>query len=162
MNPTTTRTTRAADKVFERRFTVHAPIERVRAFHARAGALRQLTPAPIRIDTDPSLVEGAAVRFTLYVPWPVPWLGRYENVRDDGFDDVMEEGPFARWRHEHRYRSLGPDQTEVLDRVTAAFREPASRMIWAGMTPAFAYRAWATRRACERKGDRERLPEGAP
>lgn len=140
----------SAPRVFSRRFTVRAPLAVVRAFHARPEALRRLIPAPMRIEVSPPLVEGATVRFTLYAPWPVRWVGRYENVGADGFDDVMETGPFVSWRHEHRYRALDDSHTEVHDRITAEPRAAASRIIWAGMTPAFAYRAWVTRRACER------------
>ena len=137
-------------RTFERRFIVRAPLARVRAFHELPDALTRLTPAPVRVRQAAAVAEGALARFTLYAPWPVRWVARHENVDEGGFDDVMLEGPFARWRHEHRYRAVDHGRTEVHDRVVAELRGPASRAIWAGMAPAFAYRAWATRRWCER------------
>lgn len=135
---------------FRHRFVVRAPLDRVRAFHEAPGALRRLTPAPLRVLEDPPVAEGARVRFVLYTPLRTPWRGHYENVTAHGFDDVMDEGPFRAWRHEHRYHETAPGRAEVHDHVIAKLDKPASRVMWASLRPGFAYRAWATRRACER------------
>jgi ligand-binding SRPBCC domain-containing protein len=133
---------------FEHAFTVRAPVERVRAFHERPDAVKTLTPGPGRLTRSPPVAEGAVVRFTLFAPWPVRCVGRYENVTAHGFDDVMLEGPFRAWRHQHRYHERAPGVTEVRDRIEAEL----ARLLRAcfGARPGFAYRAWATRRACER------------
>lgn len=137
---------------FERRFTVRAPLAAVKAFHDAPDAVGNLTPAPLQIlGPAPPVREGERIRFRLWVgAFPVRWTARYTDVREDGFVDVQEEGPFASWRHEHRYRALPDGSTEVIDTVDATPRAFASRLIWIGMKPAFAYRAWATKRALER------------
>ena len=133
---------------YERRFAVRADAARVRAFHADPDALRRLTPLPTRFLAPPEAPrEGARVRFRMWVgPVPVDWVARYEDVRDDGFADVQEEGPFRSWRHERRWRALPRGGTEVVDRIEAEHGGARSRLVWAGLRPAFAYRAWRTRR----------------
>lgn len=135
---------------FERRFIVRAPVERVRAFHEQPDALRLLTPVPVR-GAMPPVAEGARFRFRLWMPFPVSWAGRYQDVRDDGFVDVQESGPFHAWRHEHRWRALPDGSTEVVDVVEARPRTLAARLILVGWRPAFAYRAWRTRAATKAK-----------
>lgn len=137
---------------FERRFVVDAPLERVRAFHADPRALRRLTPAPVEAPEGmPPIAEGAAFRFRLWIPFPVEWRGRYLDVREDGFVDVMEEGPFAAWRHERRWRALESGRTEIMDAIEARHGSFASRVLWASLRPTFAYRAWRTRAATKAK-----------
>ena len=137
--------------VFERSFVVRAPLAAVRAFHERPDAVRSLTPALLTFThPPPPLATGERVHFTLWVgPLPVRWVARYEDVREDGFVDVQEAGPFRSWRHEHRYRALDAERTEVTDRIAVELGRPVSRAIWVGLPPSFAYRAWATRRAVE-------------
>jgi len=137
---------------FQRSFIVRASISAVRAFHEAPEAITRLTPMPLRIfGAAPPVADGERIRFRLWVgAIPVRWTARYEAVSEDGFVDVMEEGPFASWRHEHRWRALPDGSTEVVDTIDATPRALASRLIWVGMKPAFAYRAWATRRALER------------
>lgn len=152
---------RAVSRIrFARSFVVRAPIEAVRAFHQAPEAVLRLTPVPLRIVGEPPPVaEGARIRFVLGLrPVRVFWCARYEEVRDDGFVDVMEEGPFAAWRHEHRWRSLPGGETEVTDSIEATPGGAVSRLILAGLRPTFAYRALVTRRACE-GADR---PRGGP
>lgn len=134
---------------FERRFVVLAPPERVRAFHEDPRALRRLTPLPLTFAAPPVRpVEGARMRFRLWLgPFPVHWVARYEDVRDDGFADAQEKGPFRAWRHERRWRALPEGGTEVVDRIEAQPGGLASRAMWLGLPLAFRYRAWATRRA---------------
>lgn len=137
---------------FERSFLVHAPVEAVAAFHGRPDALAMLTPAPLQVLGEAApMREGATMRFRLWVgPFPVAWRARYEHVRDDGFDDVMVEGPFRAWRHSHRWRAVDGG-TLVTDTIVAELGGAASRLVWAGMAPAFAYRAWRTRRALQER-----------
>jgi ligand-binding SRPBCC domain-containing protein len=136
---------------FERRFVVRAPLDAVRAFHEDPRALRRLTPLAMS-DLDPLAPprEGGRVRFRMWLgPVPVAWAARFEAVRDDGFADVQEAGPFRAWRHERRWRALPDGATEVADRIEADPGGALSRILWAGLPAAFAYRAWRTRRALE-------------
>lgn len=133
---------------FERRFVVPAPPEAVRAFHHDPRALRRLTPLPLSfLDPPGPPREGARARFRLWLgPFPVRWVARYEDVRDDGFADVQEQGPFRWWRHERRWRALPGGATEVVDAIEARPGGILSRVVWAGLPLAFRYRAWRTRR----------------
>lgn len=136
-----------AARTFRRRFAVEASLERVRAFHEDPRAVQRLTPAPLVFLAPPPPVRaGERIRFRMWLPWPVLWTARYERADRDGFVDVMEEGPFRAWRHEHAYRPLPDGRTEVEDVITA---EPAgilSRLVWLGVPLTFRYRAWRTRR----------------
>lgn len=137
---------------FERRFVVGATPEAVRAFHEDPQALRRLTPLAMSwLDPPASPREGGRVRFRMWVgPVPVTWTARYGDVREDGFADVQEEGPFRAWRHDRRWRALPGGGTEVVDRIEAEPGGALSRVLWAGLPAAFAYRAWRTRRDVDR------------
>src|SRR5581483_8501528 len=87
---------------------IAAPPEAVFAFHERPGALRRLTPPWEKLDVveDPgSIHRGSRVVVRMRVgPLPVRWVARhtvYDPPRE--FVDEQEQGPFARWRHRHRF-----------------------------------------------------------
>lgn len=144
--------------IFEHRFEVSAPLERVRGFHGSPEALRTLTPPGsfIQLDRFGRLEEGMVAAFRLWLgPIPIRWVARHEEVSERGFVDVQVEGPMARWRHRHTFEPRGPDRTEVIDRIEYEHR-PGPQGIWtrivfsrAALAVLFAHRARATRRAVE-------------
>lgn len=144
-------------EVFERRFRVEAPLERVREFHGSSAALKQLTPPlmPMKLHRFGKLEDGMVAEFTLWAgPVPIRWVARHEEVGSEGFTDVQVEGPMASWRHRHQFVAVGPGQTEVHDRIEYAHPSGLSgvwtRLLFAkaGLHGLFLYRAWATRRGC--------------
>ena len=146
--------------VFDHRFTVRAPLAVVAEFHGDTRALRQLTPPPMFVQLhhfDP-LRDGAVADFTLWFgPLPIRWVAVHSDVDPQrGFTDSMQRGPMAHWVHQHRFNALGPDRTEVTDHVEYTYRPGLSGLMGRlFMSPPalaflFAYRGWATRRACAR------------
>lgn len=143
--------------LYEHRFEVRAPVVRVAAFHASTAGLQAITPLPMTLHSAPGrLRDGDAVTFTLWMgPLPLRWEGRIENVTTAGFDDVALGRPFASWRHRHRFNRITDTLTEVYDRVEAELPElvsagyPVAALMWVGLPPLFAYRAWRTRRLLE-------------
>lgn len=51
-----------------------------------------------------------------------------EYERPKRFVDEQRRGPFQRWRHEHTFTVLSPDQTLMVDRVE--FRSPFGPIGW--------------------------------
>ena len=144
--------------IYRHRFTVRAPVERVRAFHTRPDALASITPPPIRLqlhEAPGSLEFGGRLRFTLrFGPLGVSWTARVEDVSPTGFVDVQESGPFRRWTHRHAFVALAQGQTEVHDVIDIQLRP---HLWWGafglgmvlGLPLLFAYRARRTRRLLE-------------
>lgn len=108
----------------ERRTAVAAPAAALAAWHARPGAFERLAPpwervAVVARDGD---VPAPGSTVTLRVrrgPFAVTWIARHEALPDgSGFADVQVRGPFAAWRHEHRF-AVTPSGSELADRITA-------------------------------------------
>lgn len=111
---------------FERSVHLDAPPERAFDWHARPGALQRLVPPfdPVRVlaarpapDGDPI---GVGARVELAVG-PQPCARRWNAVHTaceppDLFVDEQERGPFAAWRHSHRFERDG-DGTRLVDDV---------------------------------------------
>jgi len=56
--------------------------------------------------------------FTLWLgPLPVRWQARIESLDSSGFDDVQIEGPFAAWKHTHRFEAQQDGTCLVHDHV---------------------------------------------
>jgi ligand-binding SRPBCC domain-containing protein len=141
-------------------FTVRAPLEAVADFHARPASLRTLTPPPLRVQIDAApdvMVEGSEMRFRLgFGPIAIPWKARLEAVTPTGFHDRQLAGPFRAWMHQHSYRALDADHTEVRDQIDAQLAaDPLHFLLglgmWLGMPLLFAYRGWQTRRQLARR-----------
>lgn len=153
---------------FHRSFRVQAPLAAVEEFHSTASALEALTPklVPMKVLSTPEhLLPGTSMTFRLWIgPVPVRWTARLEALEDSqpgklqaeeaGFADVQEEGPFAFWRHEHRFTAETPTTTRVDDTIEARLRPhplwgPVGLAMWVGLPVLFAYRGWKTRRVVE-------------
>ena len=108
--------------IVERRTAVDAPADEVFRWHARPGAFERLVPPweSVRLRaTHPGLVEGSRALLSVGVgPFTTNWVARHERIEPGrGFVDVQESGPFARWRHEHRFEPLDADRSALIDRV---------------------------------------------
>lgn len=145
--------------VLDRRFTVDAPIDAVRAFHRDTSALKLLTPPPaiVRIHEMEPLGEGSVSRFTVWFgPLPIRWTAVHSDVGPDGFTDTQAAGPCRRWVHTHRFTAIDETHTEVHDRVEYEYGvgidAVVSRLAFnpLAMRAMFAYRAIVTKRKAPR------------
>jgi uncharacterized protein (TIGR01777 family) len=106
---------------------VPSSAEDLMAWHARPGAFERLAPpwmsvrvAETRGGIEPG--DGKTLRLG-FGPLGLNWRIRHEAPSGGlGFDDVQESGPFAAWRHEHRFIEDGPGAALLKDRV--AYRLP--------------------------------------
>jgi uncharacterized protein len=107
--------------IFEVASEMPCAAEELYAYHARPGALSRLTPPFERVRgiVEARLEEGAQASLELAVgPVWTRWKARHEEVRPGrGFVDVMVEGPFRAWRHEHLFEPAG-ERSVLVDRVT--------------------------------------------
>lgn len=148
---------------YTHRFEVAAPIGAVAAFHREPSSLAAITPPPIRVRPrarPEGSARGDVVAFDLRIgPLAIPWRASIEPHGDAGFVDRMEEGPFRRWVHHHRFVDRGGSRTAVEDEIDFAFRPhpwwgPVGLGMAAGLPLLFAYRAWKTRRLVEASAGR--------
>jgi apolipoprotein D and lipocalin family protein len=109
---------------------IDAPPADVFRWHEQPGALAALTPAAlVRIEQQEGGVrDGGAVTVSIglgraRLRWSMRHYGYIDGLR---FCDEQVAGPFAVWRHAHRFESLGSSQTLYEDRIEfAVARRPA-------------------------------------
>jgi ligand-binding SRPBCC domain-containing protein len=113
--------------VFERRSRIEAPAAELFAWHLRPGAFERLTPPGdgTRVTSRTGRIEDDTFRVELSVPLlgriRQTWRARHEGyIAGERFIDVMELGPFAFWRHEHRAVPISSRTSELLDHVDYA------------------------------------------
>lgn len=104
---------------------IDADIASVFAFHTVVRNVRTVTPSflPLRFPDAPErLSEGARMTVELFtlVRWS-PWDVRVETLRAPELliDAQDGRGPFAVWRHEHRFRASN-GRTVMTDRIMYA------------------------------------------
>ena len=89
-------------------------------WHLRAGAFRRLTPPweRLRIVEEPSeIADGARAVIEMRTgPFWTAWVAEHQDCRlGVGFSDVQVRGPFAYWKHVHRFRKAKGDASELSD-----------------------------------------------
>jgi ligand-binding SRPBCC domain-containing protein len=118
---------------FERSTVIRAPISEVFAFHLDTRNAVRISPRTMPVDAVrgefPAQV-GAAVELDVRL-WPAPlhqtWRILIAERRDPVLVvDEMLRGPFAAWRHEHRFADRGDGTTELTDHVE--YRLPFGRL----------------------------------
>ena len=94
---------------FSKRCTLPVAPAEAFAWHARPGALERLLPPWQRVRvlerSADGLAEGTRVALELrWGPLRSRWIARHRAVEADrSFVDEQEHGPFATWRHTHRF-----------------------------------------------------------
>ena len=113
--------------------TIDAPIARVFAFHLDTRNAARIAPPgqqvlsvegtfPLRLDSEVRL----RVR-QLPSPWAQTWLVRVVQLQAPTLIvDEQMHGPFAAWRHEHRFAELPDGRTQLTDHVD--YRLPAGAL----------------------------------
>ncbi len=105
--------------IFEHESNIGAPGSDAFSWHCRRGAFERLNPPWERVkvvDQPEGAVENlGTVRFKIRTgPVWGDWVARHtEFSRGSRFADVQVAGPFASWRHEHRF-AAGPDGSCIL------------------------------------------------
>jgi ligand-binding SRPBCC domain-containing protein len=113
-------------RVLERSQIVPRPLVETFLFFSDARNLQRLTPKFLDfkfLSPPPAMVvPGSVIDYQIKLYGiPVRWRTRIEVVEPPNrFVDVQEKGPYALWRHSHRFKDLGDGKTEVKDRVEYA------------------------------------------
>jgi ligand-binding SRPBCC domain-containing protein len=110
---------------FESAVEIAAPIEMVHGFHLDTRNARLISPPGTDVvevvGTFP-VAAGSVVTMRLRqrpIPVATTWRLRIEALeRPTLVVDVAERSPFAYWRHEHVFESLGPGRTLMTDRLS--------------------------------------------
>lgn len=139
---------------------INAPIDRVWAFHEDPSALARLTPPAqaIRVLSHTGGIAAGArlvISVKLFGPLRVTWRALHTQCAAPTlFVDEQESGPFAYWRHEHRFSSVNGG-TQLTDSIVFRlpggpllnwFAAPFVRFQLAGL---FRFRHAATKKSCE-------------
>ena len=110
--------------VLERRTPIATTAAALWRWHAAPGAFERLRPPWEQVEvlarSGDVLEDGLQVTVRVRRgPIALRWALRHEAVRPGiGFDDVQVRGPFAAWRHEHRFHD-DPRGARLDDTITA-------------------------------------------
>jgi len=107
---------------FTHRIELDHPVERVFDWHTRPGAFQRLSPPwqNVRIRAmDGGLEVGSRVVLGLRKgPAELRWEVEHTELEPNRlFVDEQRSGPFAHWRHEHRFSDLGGGRSALEDVV---------------------------------------------
>ena len=109
---------------FTRTQTVAMPLEQCWAFFSDPRNLAKITPPALRLRVEselpPEIHPGLMIRYTVSPLFglPMQWLTEITHVRKpDYFVDEQRVGPYRVWHHEHSFRAVGSNETEVHDLV---------------------------------------------
>lgn len=119
-------------RLFER--TLDLPVSPTEAFawHGRRGVFERLAPPWQTLEAvqrNAGLTDGSKRIFRIRQgPASITWRARHEPLPDGslGFVDVQEAGPFASWRHEHRFEAVRQGEEQGEEEATAS---PGGRMV---------------------------------
>lgn len=92
--------------------------EQVYAWHSRPGAFQRLLPPWQRVVLQRTAGDFANLRAEFRMclgPFYKTWLAQHcDHQPNRQFVDEQVKGPFARWRHQHRFEPKGPGTGSVL------------------------------------------------
>jgi uncharacterized protein (TIGR01777 family) len=156
-------------EVLETRSELEVPVETLWAWHERPGAFERLAPPweQMRmLERKGGLEVGARTAIEMKVgPVPRKFVSEH-TVCEPGvrFVDEAKESPFASWKHEHRFKSLGPGKSALEDHVEYALpMGGAGHAVAAGMVKRRLERSFAYRHAVLRQDlARHAAYKGAP
>jgi ligand-binding SRPBCC domain-containing protein len=144
---------------FEASVWIHAPVEKVWAFHERDDILDLLSPPkgkPHIVARKGKLATGSRVEFLVPIgPFRVRWLALHvDHEMNHFFVDEQIRGPFRYWKHEHLMEPE-KDGTRLTDRIL--FSLPlapvsdwlAGWLVKMQVRALFHHRHAITRRLCE-------------
>lgn len=111
-----------AMQTFESSVELPVSIEEAFAYHERSGALNRLIPPWEKVtieSTDGSLRPGSRVTLrTQLAGVPLRWVAEHRAYEPPHrFEDIALSGPFRSWHHQHQFRSLPGDRSELTDHI---------------------------------------------
>jgi len=105
-------------KQFKMSLQVPVPVETLFAWHDRPGAFERLLPPwePVRIKArQGSIRDGDWLHLQM---GPMSWLARHRGYQPPHqFIDIQAQGPLAYWQHQHLFRALSPERSELTDLI---------------------------------------------
>ncbi len=103
---------------------VQMPLEECWRFFSDPGNLSKITPPTMGFtvlsELPPEIHTGLMIRYRVSPLFGIPlsWLTEITQVRrPDYFVDEQRVGPYKVWHHEHFFRAIDGQQTEVRDLV---------------------------------------------
>ncbi len=110
---------------FEKKTRINAPRERLAHWHDSRGAFARLSPpwtTAEMVGPQREVVEGMRAEIRMRTPLGSRrWIAQHEHVvQGHEFTDVQIEGPFAGWRHTHRFSACDDNTSELTDQVEYA------------------------------------------
>lgn len=105
-------------------FSTELPVsaDTVYSWHTRPGAMERLVPPweELKVLEREGVFGAGSVTFEIGLgPLRQRWRAEYrDTIPGRQFVDVQIDGPFAQWRHTHRFEPIGPDRCRVTDEVT--------------------------------------------
>ncbi|HEV7646167.1 MAG TPA: SRPBCC family protein [Pyrinomonadaceae bacterium] len=149
---------------FVKESIIHAPPEKVFAFHRLPDAIERLTPPGenIRIVQKADITRlrsQAIIEQKLFGIFPSRWVAEHTAYDPPHmFEDVQVSGPFASWRHRHIFKqnidsgalaTVLRDEIEFEPPFSFLGRIAAPLAILPKLEKMFAYRHEVTRKWCE-------------
>lgn len=144
------------------RSTLAVDAETAFAWHERPGAFERLSPpwSPAQVDrrSGPGIEPGTRVEIRTRVgPFSLRWVAVHgEVVRGRSFEDVQESGPFARWRHVHRFVPVASGACRLEDDIEYALPLGHFGSLFGGSAADGMLRRLLVRRHAVTAGDLER------
>ena len=107
---------------YKKESEIGASPEEVFAWHEREGAVERLTPPWERVEMVErarDLRVGSRVVFRVFTgPVGQTWVAEHTAYEPPHlFVDEQRRGPFAYWRHEHRFERTGRNTTRMIDEI---------------------------------------------
>lgn len=107
---------------FEASVDLPVPIEEAFAYHERPGCLQRLIPPWESVEVEQSgnsLAVGSRVVVKMRLARiPLCWHARHTHYQaPEMFADEQESGPFAFWRHQHRFTPTGSTSSRLTDDI---------------------------------------------
>lgn len=100
------------------------PLAKCWRFFSDPRNLAKITPPElgftVKSDLPDAVYPGLMISYKVspFLGIPISWLTEITRVREPGyFCDEQRVGPYAVWHHEHFFRALDGDRTEVRDLV---------------------------------------------
>jgi len=105
---------------FESEVLVRCPLAKVFDFFSRPENLPKLSPEtmPIEVVSAPEVIAPDSSIKIKVRQWGIPQQIEARVVEFQppmGFADEQVKGPFARWRHTHRFETVDAETTRVID-----------------------------------------------
>lgn len=141
--------------IFRKSITLPVTAAQAFSWHELPGAFSSLTPPwekVVVLEQQGGIAVGAFVRVKIGLLGPIYVKAKYRHTAYDKgqlFVDEQESGPFQSWRHEHRFRDLSNNRSELEDYIE--FQSPlmSGWFVKRKLEKMFEYRHAVTLRAME-------------